>query len=215
MLDDVQQAGVPGVPGVPAAARGVQPGDVPGGVSGVTGGVPASVTEGVTGSAPGGVPGYIRSHDINAGRDLMAVEKFASVFTGNRKRDRQAIVEGLSLVGITNIDVCMSLKLSLQSENPSVAAAARHDISKILGAYAPEQVEVEANQYASMTHDELVVSLLADLVSRGVVPKEALAGYKDKILGKVRFGGMLVEPGDVAPGAGDRKVRSGGGGGGA
>lgn len=134
--------------------------------------------------------------------DWSLARKAAGIITGNRKHDRQLLIDTMHQCAVGVVDVVRSISDGLKSPNPIVSAKAREDWFKIVGAYAPQQLEVEANKFDELGYDELQIASIEDHERRGLLPQGSADMYRTRIAGKVRVGSLLVEPRDASAQAG-------------
>lgn len=128
--------------------------------------------------------------------DMLAARLVARAFTGDRRRDREAFFSTMDAAGVTTLHMLSSILEALQSGNLAAAAAARSDLLKILGMYAPMQVEESGNRYVGVGYDEVRVRVMEGLEGEGVLPVGTAGAYRESISGLVRVGGLLLRRGD-------------------
>jgi len=138
-----------------------------------------------------------------AGRDHQAArlggQKAMRLITGNRRHDRQQLLEALNEAGIGMAELVQNIKLWVSDTgNAAAAAVARQDLIKLMGIYAPEQKE-EVNKFGEMPQDELVALMLERLSEAGMIGADEAGKYRLAMKDHVRVGGMLIRRDELPP----------------
>ena len=139
-----------------------------------------------------------KGDDYSRGVDHHAVRRVVHAITGNRRRDRMAVLEALEALGVGAQELAENIQLWMSSGNAAAAAAARHDYMKLTGVFAPEQTE-EVNKFSDVPPDELVSITLKILEDAGVVERGEDGRWRAVMEARLRVGGMLVDKGSLPP----------------